>query len=357
MHILHALIVCLFCFLPTPARGEIKVIDGESVFVLGDNDSKVDSRRIATQDAKRRALESAGTYISSLTEVRNYRLSKDDIAVYTAGIVEADVVYEEMRGTASRPEMFVRVRCRIDSAVLARQVANYRENDDLKAQLDSAVRENEALRKERDALLSRVRGEKDKEKAAETRKQLDGVLSREEANDEVMKYWKRLAHRLFDRSTEISKGELDEATTALVRISREYPKNSRARFLLASMYQRNGDYAAAEAEIRGALAQSPDNSLLHMKLGSLLKQDRKYDAALQEFFLAQKGLGDHPHLLFHFATTYQHLGNCPKAVEYANRFVERIKRPDKPVSQAMNERVRRVLKECGRGEVEPSRRR
>ena len=251
----------------------------------------------------------------------------------------------------------MRVRCRIDSAVLAREVAAYRENDDLKAQLDSALRENESLRKDREALLSRMRSEKDRGKVDDTRKQLDAVLAREEANDEVMKYWKRLAHRLFDRSTEIGKGELDEATASLVRISREYPKNGRARFLLASIYQRNEDFAAAEAEIRAALQQSPNNALLHMKLGSLLKQSRKFDAALQEFLVAQKGLGDHPHLLFHFATTYQHLGNCPKALEYANRFTERIKRPDKPVSQAKKERVRRVLKECGRGEAEPARRR
>lgn len=351
------LLVCLFCVLPVVAGAEFKDIDAESVFALGDRDSKVDARRIATLDAKRKALELAGTYVASLTEVKNYRLTKDDVAVYTAGIIVTDVVYEEVRGTASRPEMFVRVRCRIDAADLARQIANYRENDDLKAQLDSALRENEALQKERAEILRRMQGEKDKAKTEATRKQLDSVLTREEANDETMKYWKRLAPRLFDRSIEISKGELDEATAALVRISRQYPKNGRARFLLASIYQRNEDFAAAETEIRAALEQSPNNSLLHMKLGSLLKQSRKFDAALQEFLIAQKGLGDHPHLLFHFATTYQHLGNCPKALEYANRFTERIKRPDKPVSQAMKERVRRVLKECGRGEAEPARRR
>ncbi len=348
-------ILCLFCILAVPARADIKIIEADNTYLLGDNDNKVDARRIATQEAKRKAMELAGTFLASLTQVKNYRLSKDEITSYTAGIVETNIITEEMRGSAQHPEMFVRVRCRIDTSVLARQVDNYRQNDDLKAQLDAAVRENEALQKERAALLSRMQGEKDKVKADATRKQLDGILTREEANDETLRYWKRLAYRLFDRDIEISSAELDEATAALLRVARADPKNSRARFLLASIYQRQENYPAAEAEIRGALEQDPDSSLLHLKLGALLKQDRKYEAALNEFLKAQKGLSNHPNLLFHFATTYWRLGDCPKAVDYANRFFERIKRKDKHVSDQMKKRAKWVLKECGRGEPEPQR--
>ena len=68
------------------AYAEVKIIEADSTFIMGDNDSKVDARRIATQEAKRKALELAGTYVESLTTVKNYQLTKDEVMSYTAGV-------------------------------------------------------------------------------------------------------------------------------------------------------------------------------------------------------------------------------------------------------------------------------
>lgn len=340
-----------------PALAGTKDIEAEHLYLMGENDSRIEARRICTQEAQRKALALAGTFLASLTEVKEFRLTRDEVTAYTAGIVETQVVAEEMRGTVQHPELFIKVRCQIDTSVLRSQIENYRENDDLKAQLDGVVRENEALRKERDALLAKINAEPDRARADEARKQLDRVLTREEANDETMQYWNRLAHRLMDRDQMIDAAELTDATTALARLAKQDPGNSRARLLLASIHQRQGDLRAAEAEVRGALAQSPDDPLLHLKLGALLKQGRQYNAALAELQTAEQGLPDHPHVLFHLATTYMHLDQCSRATGYARRFQERVQRRDKPVGRIMQQAARRVLADCNRGELEPPRRR
>ena len=340
-----------------PAQAEVKVIEAANVYRMGDNDSRNDARRICIQEAKRRALELAGTYVSSLTQVRDFRLTMDEVTSYTAGMIATDIVSEEMRGSAEHPEIVVKVRCSIDTSVLLKQLGSFRENDELKAQLEAAARENEKLRKERDALIATMQGEKDKAKAEETRKQVSAVLSRQEGNDETMKYWRRLSTRVYDPAQHVDDAELAEATASLTRIANADPANGRARFLLASIYQRGKDYVAAEREIRSALEFSPNDPFLHLKLGALLKLDGKYDASLQELLIAEKGLGDHPSVLFNLSTAYYHLDNCTRATDYARRYFERIKRGDKPVNESMKKRAGQVLKNCDRGELEGPRRR
>ena len=78
----------------SPAPAAIKEIEASGRYQLGDNDSKLDGHRLALMEAKRNALEKAGTYVESITEVKDYQLTRDDIRTYTAGIVEINETSE-----------------------------------------------------------------------------------------------------------------------------------------------------------------------------------------------------------------------------------------------------------------------
>src|SRR5271169_3693187 len=147
-------------FLPIATYAEIKVIESESTYIMGDNDSKVDARRIATQEAKRKVLELAGTYVESLTQVKNYQLTKDEIKSYTTGVLETEVVSEQMRGTTEHPEIYVKTRCKIDTDSLIAQIGKFQENEDLKEQVNATAKENDDLKKERDELVKQLASEK-----------------------------------------------------------------------------------------------------------------------------------------------------------------------------------------------------
>ena len=288
------LTILLAAFLPiNAARAEIKVIEADSTYVLGDNDSKVDARRIATQEAQRKALELAGTFVASLTQVKEYKLTKDEVTAYTAGIVETEIIKDEIRGTLDHPEFYLKARCKVDTDALARQIDRYRENQELREQLEAAAREKESLRKERDAIQKQVAAEKDKGQADETRKKLDSVLTREESNDDTARVWVKLSPRIDfyggqENRQDISAADLDASFTALQKALERNPGNVRARILLASVYQQKHAPAAAEKELRTALERVPNNDLVHMRLGIVLREQGKYQEALPLLKRAQE---------------------------------------------------------------------
>jgi len=337
--------------LSQPTNADIKIIETESSYIMGDNDSKIDARRIATQEAKRKALELAGTFIESLTEVKSMTMAKDEIKAYTAGVVETDIISEEVKGTSAHPEIFIRARCKIDTAVLIGHINSFRKNEDMKEQLNSALKENEALKKERDSLTSKLSTEKDKSKAEDIRKKLDNVLAKEEANDEVKKLWGSLVHKLMS-STDVKKDvggmsvkELNEASSALNKVLKANPENQRAHMLLAAVYQRKGDNAGAEKEIKAAIALNPSNPFYHFRLGLILKNEGRYKEALKELTIAGKLSPKKPVLLFHIGMTHKADGNCQEAVPNLEKFLMAAKKDEGAFGGMKHEAVK-AIKEC-----------
>jgi len=347
------LTILLAAFLPiNAARAEIKVIEADSTYVLGDNDSKVDARRIATQEAQRKALELAGTFVASLTQVKEYKLTKDEVTAYTAGIVETEIIKDEIRGTLDHPEFYLKARCKVDTDALARQIDRYRENQELREQLEAAAREKESLRKERDAIQKQVAAEKDKGQADETRKKLDSVLTREESNDDTARVWVKLSPRIDfyggqENRQDISAADLDASFTALQKALERNPGNVRARILLASVYQQKHAPAAAEKELRTALERVPNNDLVHMRLGIVQREQGKYQDAFKEFRIIERKRPNQPQMLFQTALTHKASGNCRLASAYMKRLLLYTKKNDRPDIAKLKPRAKAVIAECG----------
>ncbi|MGH8694473.1 MAG: hypothetical protein ACREVM_09645, partial [Burkholderiales bacterium] len=54
------------------ADAEIRTITATGEYRMGDKDTRTDAKRLALLDAKRLALEQAGTHIESITQVQNF---------------------------------------------------------------------------------------------------------------------------------------------------------------------------------------------------------------------------------------------------------------------------------------------
>jgi len=54
--------------------------------IIGENQSRDDARAAAFAEAKRLALEEAGTFLLSLTVVKNYQIARDEIIALTSGV-------------------------------------------------------------------------------------------------------------------------------------------------------------------------------------------------------------------------------------------------------------------------------
>lgn len=121
--IVTASLLILFITPVTRSFAEIKVFEKEIQEIVGKNQSQEQVEAFALQKAKRLAVEEAGTYISSLTIIKNYKLAKDEITALASGVVQAKIV-----GIPSisikNGVMHVRVKSRIqvDISILDRQI-------------------------------------------------------------------------------------------------------------------------------------------------------------------------------------------------------------------------------------------
>jgi len=84
--LIFILIALIFTY---PAFAEIKVFEKEVEAIVGEGQAQSQVESFALQRAKRLAVEEAGTYLSSLTVVKNYQLQRTKITALASGIVRS----------------------------------------------------------------------------------------------------------------------------------------------------------------------------------------------------------------------------------------------------------------------------
>jgi len=340
-----SLMFTVFC--SAPARAEIKIIEAEHTYAFGVNDTAANGRRIAVQEAKRKALESASSLAAGLTGAKDLKLTKEDVRAYVAGFLETGIVSEQTRGTAEHPTIYIKTRCKFDVDALMARIGQYQKNEDLSEQLRVSVQESDALRNERNALIKRLGKEKDGAAVDKIRENLDTLLAREEANDNTTRVWAALAPSLEtdDESSEpLNASDLEKAMVVLERAVKVNPQDQRARCLLAELYRYNHDIAGAERELRTAIQNNPSSPVPHIRLGLLLKEHGKYADTLREFQFVKRMRPRHFLLSFYTGMTYRDLGKCGKAVQNLNRFLKDKRVNDYPVKK---EKASIAVEECG----------
>ncbi|MBW1796450.1 MAG: hypothetical protein JRJ38_18870 [Deltaproteobacteria bacterium] len=122
------LVFFILILIPSASLAESKIIFAEHKYVMGDNDSKNDARRMCFLEAKRRVLEKAGTYIESRTEVKDFRLTKDEISAYAAALLKVDVVKEEWKFIGENMAILISVKAEVDMNSIENQLSKIKQD-------------------------------------------------------------------------------------------------------------------------------------------------------------------------------------------------------------------------------------
>jgi hypothetical protein len=69
------------------AYAETRIVLSQGAYRMSARDTKEDAMRLATEAAKRNALEQVATYLESMTVVEGVDVTRDEITTYTAGLV------------------------------------------------------------------------------------------------------------------------------------------------------------------------------------------------------------------------------------------------------------------------------
>jgi len=117
-----------------PALAETQTVTAEHKYVLGDNDSKSEARRICFLEAKRKVLERAGTYVDVRTDLKSFALSGDEVRTFAAAAMRVKVVEEEFFVVGESFAVRVKVKAEVDM-------------DSLKERLKAVAADPSALRK------------------------------------------------------------------------------------------------------------------------------------------------------------------------------------------------------------------
>ena len=189
-NLFHAVACCLAMFSAVPpALADIRVVNAQGEHRMGDRDTREDAIRLATEVAKRNALEQVATYLESITVVSDMDVTKDEIRTYTAGLVI--VLNQQISTTLDGDVVVIKadLLAQMDTDEVAQAITALRENEDARAQLVAMRKENEQLQEELNTVnqtLGSASTPDQVQQAAQKRKE---ILNRVQSNAMVSRAW------------------------------------------------------------------------------------------------------------------------------------------------------------------------
>ncbi len=113
MKTLGRLFALLLFLLSIPAFAEFKEIISEGTYNMGDGETPAVAESRALLQAKRVAVEQAGTYIESYSKVKNFQLTHDEIQVLASGIIEVTILDKKRTVVGDGINFWVKIKARV----------------------------------------------------------------------------------------------------------------------------------------------------------------------------------------------------------------------------------------------------
>ncbi len=125
---------------PTESHSQTKVVYGSYKYVMGDNDTKNDAKRICLMEAKRRCLEQAGTYIETEVKGTSTQLTKNEIRTYAAAIIQSEVVTEEINFEGDTIAIYTTVKAEVETGDVIRKLSQIKTDTSLQKKIEEQNR-------------------------------------------------------------------------------------------------------------------------------------------------------------------------------------------------------------------------
>lgn len=257
------------------AAADEKTVTASGKFAMGDLDSKSNAKKIALMNAKQMALEKAGTFLTSYSEVQNYELTKDEISSLAAGLMSVEVIDEQWSMEGETPTVTLTIRAVIDTANLDSQVRNLKESEavvdgmqQMEAELADLRAELEALKKEKKTLKTTESGDKAELSSIDRKEQetVDKMISLD---------------ALSEARSDLHRGDPAAAISRLDKVIAENPNNGRAYVMRAWAHYRMGENGRAKTDIDKALEIYPKSPKALLLKGTLELKSGNARQALQ----------------------------------------------------------------------------
>ena len=149
-------------YIPNISVAEIKTYTHTVKQRFGGSQSADDARVAAIARAKREVLERAGTYLESLTIIKNHLVDKDEVQILAAGVLKTEVVSEKRYASEDAYGIIVTVKVDINTKVLENRISKLLQDREL-------LEKYRAVKQREKKLLTRI------EKLEEQNQKLDSL--------------------------------------------------------------------------------------------------------------------------------------------------------------------------------------
>lgn len=300
------LLVIILMIIASPSFAEIKVFEREYTYQASEVDSKLSSRTISLAEVKRLLLEELGTYLESITEVKNFQLTRDQITTLTAGIVRVEIVDERWDGKT----YWLKARIAADPNDVIKSIDALRKDR-------QKTKELEEIKKRADALLKENERLKDELKTAEGR-------TKGKIQEEYVQGIKALnAVEWVQRGVSLDEsGNYNEAMEAFTNAIELDPKLARAYVARGVAYANLGNNQQAIKDFDRAIELDPKDEKAYNNRGVAYANLGDYQQAIRDL---DRAIELDPKLAAAYhsrGTVYFMLGNTQQAIRDYDRAIE-----------------------------------
>ncbi len=174
---------------PGQGHAEVRVVTGMGDHRMSDRETKADAVRLATEEAKKQALEQVASYLESVTVVRDLDVTRDEIRSYTAGMVV--VLDQQVKTELAGDVVMIRVEltAQVDTDEVAQAIAALKQNEDAREQLLALRQDVEQLQQELDTANEALAAATSPEQVQQLTHKRNDLLNRTESDGMVAQAW------------------------------------------------------------------------------------------------------------------------------------------------------------------------
>ena len=311
MKTILAIFLVILPLLPVSAIGEIRTITHTVKQPFAGSQSPDDARISAVAKAKREALEMAGTYIESLTVVKDSQVDKDEILALAARVLRAEVISQKNYVSEDAFGIDVIVKVVVDTSVLEERVKKLFQDKTHLTQLKEAQkREKELLQK-----VAQLEGENRK------------LTAKKQSSQELTKEFQQASRGLTAVDWFYKAGALwVEEKYSDPKMAVEYLNNAlKLQPDYADAYNSRGiahaslgQYQRAIENFNEAIHLKPDYAMVYNNRGFAYSNLGQYQRAIEDFNEAVHLKPDYTKAYNNRGNAYYSLGQYQRAIENYN---------------------------------------
>lgn len=174
---------------PGPGLAEVRAVTATGEHRMTDRETRIDGIRLATQQAKKQALEQVASYLESVTVVRDLDVTQDDIRSYTAGMV---LVLDQQVETALDGEVVVirvTLKAQVDSEEAAQAIVALKQNEDVRQELVALKEDVDHLHQQLEEANQALARAHSPEQVRQLSQQRTDLLNQAESDAMVAQAW------------------------------------------------------------------------------------------------------------------------------------------------------------------------